>query len=336
MKLERFSGNPIIAPNPWNEWESLVTCNPGAWYDQDKKQVIMLYRAAGNDPEHRIRFGLAVSEDGYHFRRVSKKPVFGPSENGFDGGCVEDARIVKFGEWYAITYAARPFPPGQYWLKDPTQCGPAMPEDFPPSLRLNLTASGLALTKDFKTFIRAGRMTSPQADDRDVILFPEKIRGKYVMLHRPAHWTGKKYGTEFPAMWIAKSDDMLTWSKSKLLAKAKFKWEKKIGGSTPPIKTPHGWLTLYHAVGADKQYRVGAMLLDLKNPSIVRHRTKNWLLEPKTKIETKGFYNGVVFPCANVVINGKLFVYYMAGDRFVSLATCDLAELVGYVRSFPG
>ncbi len=94
-EAEALWGNPILSPNPAQPWEALVTTNPGACYDEARGQVVMLYRAAGQDPEHRISFGLATSADGYHFTRASDEPVFGPSHDGFDAGCVEDARVIK-------------------------------------------------------------------------------------------------------------------------------------------------------------------------------------------------------------------------------------------------
>jgi len=113
MKLNKFKGNPILNPNPENDWDSLVVCNPGVYYDNGKFH--MLYRAAGNDKDHVIRFGYATSDDGFHFERVSDQPVLGPSEEGPDSGCIEDARIIKLDDYYYVTYAFRPFPPGQYW-----------------------------------------------------------------------------------------------------------------------------------------------------------------------------------------------------------------------------
>jgi predicted GH43/DUF377 family glycosyl hydrolase len=338
MKLQRYSGNPILSPNEANDWESLVTCNPGAWYDREQSEVKLLYRAAGRDPEHRIHFGLAVSRDGFNFRRVSSKPVFSPSADGFDAGCVEDPRIVKLGEWYYITYAARAFPPGEYWLGERMRYRrPDCPPEFPAILRSNATATGLALTRDFRSFIRAGRMTSPMVDDRDVILFPEKIHGQFALLHRPMNWVGPQYGTDYPAIWISVSDDLLIWPESRLLATAKHPWENKIGGNTPPIKTPRGWLTIYHGVGGDGYYRLGAMLLDLDDPATVRHRTPDWLLQPEQDYETKGCYagGGVVFPCGSVVIDGTLFVYYGGADKYVGVATCELQELLDYMATCP-
>lgn len=337
MKLKRFEDRPILSPDTSSPWQSLVTTNPGAWYDAERGEVVMLYRAAGHDEEHKVHLGLATSRDGYHFTRASDQPVFSPSELGFDGGCVEDPRIIKIGQWYYVTYASRPFPPGQYWLENgkhyvPPEC----PADFPWHLRQNATTTYLALTKDFKTWYRPGRLTSPKVDDRDVYFFPEKINGKYWMIHRPMNWTGPEYGTDYPAMWISSGDDLLTCNHAKLLAKAELPWEnKKIGGNTPPLRTASGWLTLYHAVGTDKLYRLGAMLLDLNDPTRVTYRTSDWILQPEKDYELEGFYPGVVFPCGKVILGDTLFVYYGGADKHVGLATCKVTDLLNYLLSCP-
>jgi predicted GH43/DUF377 family glycosyl hydrolase len=338
MKLQRYEGNPILSPNPKNEWESAVTTNPGAWYDAEAKEVNVLYRAAGYDPRHKIYFGLAKSKDGYNFERVADEPIFGPSVDGFDAGCVEDPRVVKMGEYYYVTYACRAAPPGQYWIQPPDKPAwirPKLPGDFPLCIRENHTSTGLLLTKDFKTFIRAGRLTNPMVDDRDVILFPEKVQGKYVMIHRPMNWVGQEYGTQFPAMWISFGDDLFNMTESHILAKSKYDWERKIGGNTPPIRTDHGWLTLYHAVGDDNRYRLGAMLLDLENPTRILYRTPDWLIQPEEDYEVNGYYPGVIFPCGKVVLDGQLFVYYGGADKYVGLATCDFRELLDYLLTCP-
>ncbi len=337
MKLKRYDDNPILHPNPANEWESLAVFNPAAWYDEDKKQVLLLYRAAESGPEYKCYFGLAVSNDGYHFERVTDQPVFGPSIDGFDASTVQDPRMVKIGQYYYITYACRFFPFGQFWMPKEQQYKPAVcPQDFPRILRNNATSTGLLLTKDFKSFIRAGRITDPVLDDRDVVLFPEKVNGKYVMMHRPLEWIGSKYGTEFPAVWLSTADDLLGFRKSQLLVKQKYDWESgKIGINTPPIKTKHGWLTIYHAVDSDKYYRLGALLLDLKNPAKVLHRTTDWIMQPEEEYEINGYYKGCVFPCGKVVIGDTLFVYYGAADKYVALATCNLEEILDYILSCP-
>src|SRR5688572_11553897 len=133
MQLRRYDKNPVLSPNPRNAWEDRVTTNPGVWLDEATGRVLMLYRAAGSDAQHKVYLGLATSENGYDFTRASDEPVFGPSVDGFDAGCVEDPRIVKLDDWYYVTYAARPFPPGEYWKdeSDRRYVRPATPEDFP-------------------------------------------------------------------------------------------------------------------------------------------------------------------------------------------------------------
>jgi beta-1,2-mannobiose phosphorylase / 1,2-beta-oligomannan phosphorylase len=338
MKLTRFEGNPIISPKADSWWQCAVTANPGAWYDEASKTVTMLYRASAADVEHKVYLGCAVSGDGYHFGRVGDEPAVVPS-HGFDGGCVEDPRIVKFGEWYFITYASRPFPAGQYWLKTPNEQWkpPFASLDWPLCMRESMSSSGLLITRDFKEFYRGGRITHPMLDDRDAILFPERIGGRFAMLHRPMNWTGAKYGTDCPAIWMMLSDDLHDWdySKSRLVAKAKFPWEKKVGGSTPPIKTDRGWFTIYHAVGPDLHYRLGVMMLDLNEPWKVVHRSPDWILQPEAPYELEGFYCGCIFPCGNVVIDGRLFVYYGAADRHVGVATVEFDRMVDWLCGFP-
>jgi len=331
MKLTRCAHNPILSPEPSHEWEARVVTNPGAWRDPETGEVYLLYRASGYDEELLTYFGLAKSIDGVHFQRTSSQPVFSPSLDGFDAGCVEDARVVRMGDWYYITYAARPFPPGKYWLP-PTEreySPPVCPDEFPAALRHNLTSTGLLLTRDFRNYIRAGRMTSAVNDDRDVVLFPEKFGGRFAMLHRPMNWVGPAYGTRDPAIWMSFSDDLLNWKQSRLLCKAEMEWEGgKVGVNTPPLRTSDGWLTLYHAVGKDGFYRLGALLLDLEDPSRIIGRSQTPLLEPEEPYETNGYYNGCVFPCGKVVIDGVLHVYYGAADKCVGLATCSLDDLL--------
>jgi len=131
-------------------------------------------------------------------------------------------------------------------------------------------------------------------------------------------WVGPRYGTDEACAWIALADDLLGFRKPKASCSSRIKsWETyKLGVNTPPIKTPHGWFTLYHAVGADKHYRLGALLLDLEDPSQVLHRTPDWLMQPEEAYELDGFYRGCVFPCGAVVMKETLFVYYGGATNF--------------------
>ena len=111
MKFEKYPNNPILKPNPANQWEELCVLNP-AVIKGDDGRFYMLYRAAGNDKQHYIYIGLAVSDDGINFIRQSDKPLIAPDVNGADGGGIEDPRLVKIDDYYFLTYASRPFAPG--------------------------------------------------------------------------------------------------------------------------------------------------------------------------------------------------------------------------------
>ncbi len=269
MKLKKYINNPILSPVKKNKWESLSVRNPGVWYE--KGTFYLLYTAAGEDKEHISRFGLATSHDGFHFKRVSAQPILSPSLDGPDSGCIEDPRITKFGDYFYITYVYRTFPPGQYWLHPENEpCMPFEPEEAPRFIRENLAATGVLMTKDFKSFHRLGRITRATSDDRDIVFFPEKVNGKYAMLHRPKEWIGEKYSCRSPSMWISFSEDFLTWEEDYLLAPTIFPWEtKKLGAGPPLIKTEEGWIVLYHGVDKEGVYRVGVMLLDYDDPKKV-------------------------------------------------------------------
>ncbi len=336
-QLTRYAKNPILSPLPGSDWQSEVTTNPAAWFDEDAQEVIMLYRAAGHDDAHTVHLGVATSPDGFHFERSSNHPVLSPIPFTPDGGCVEDPRIIKIGDWYYVTVATRPFSPGKYWLNDGNAANvrPDCPDHFPVALRKNLTSTQLFLTKNFKDWIRAGRLTNPELDDRDVIIFPEKVNNKWVTIHRPMQWHGEGFPNRWPAIWIAQSDDVLAWKDMKLLAKGVEPWEEKIGANNPPLKTEQGWLQIYHGVGADKQYRLGALLLDLDDPTKVTHRTKNPFYQPEADYETQGIYKGVCFPCGHVVIDGTYFLYYGGGDVHCCVATTPLKDLLDHLLSQP-
>ena len=152
-----------------------------------------------------MHLALARSRDGVNFTREPAGPAASPISFTPDGGCLEDPRIIKVGDWYYVTVASRPFPPGRYWDKT-AQAQLAhlqFPAHFPAALRQNLTSTHLFLTQDFKAWIRAGRLTDPALDERDVVIFPETIDGQWVTLHRPMQWHGAGFPNAQPAIWIA-------------------------------------------------------------------------------------------------------------------------------------
>lgn len=333
MKLLRVKENPILKPNASNSWEELCVLNPAVIFNDEDNKFYMFYRAAANDKKHTISLGLATSTDGVNFTRYSDKPIMTGDEGGVDEGGIEDPRIVKIGDYFYLTYASRVFHPGQYWREDKEYFG-FQPQHGPRSLIYNNTLTHLAVSKDLIHWKKLGRITDPRFDDRDVVIFPDKVEGKYIMLSRGMERCGKGYENENPAIYISFSDDLQIFDNYKLLMKGETDWENfKIGASCPPIKTKDGWLLIYHGVKKeDSIYRVGAVLLDEKDPTKITHRTKSFIFEPEMDFETNGFYSGCVFPTGIVNRDGKLFIYYGAGDKVIGAATCDLDELLEFVK----
>ena len=337
MKLKKYEHNPILVKDEKNKWEELCVLNPAVIYHEKEQLFYMLYRAAGNDLEHLIYIGLATSKDGYHFVRESDKPLIAPDPQGPDAGGIEDPRLIKIGEYFYLTYASRPFPPGQYWRDDKKVFG-FKPEFGPKCLIYNSTATHLAVSKDLRNWKKLGRVTDSRFDDRDVVIFPKKVEGKFVMISRGMERCGKGYENSHPAIYISFSDDLLEWEKYDLLMKGETWWEDaKIGASTPPVKTKDGWLLIYHGVSTkDHAYRVGAVLLDLKDPSKILARTKDFIMEPEYDYETAGYYNGCVFPTGIVLKDETIFIFYGGADKNIAVATCELNELLGFVKSQGG
>jgi predicted GH43/DUF377 family glycosyl hydrolase len=172
-------------------------------------------------------------------------------------------------------------------------------------------------------------------DDKDCVLFPEKIKGEYVMFTRPCKQIGPEYGCDKPSIWVKTSKDLMNWSEAKLHSQGdkSCSWQdQKIGASAPPLKTDKGWLASFHGVNDQHQYRVGFMLLDLEDPFKVIARTKDPVLEPEYYYEKVGFIiPNCVFPSGNVVIDNTLHLYYGACDSCICLATVDMDELLDHL-----
>lgn len=184
--LKRCVKNPLLVPRVKNKWESKAVFNPGAIIKDDL--VYLLYRAVGEYEIYISRFGLAVSRDGINFRRY-KKPVLEP-EKKYEKWGLEDPRITELEGKFYITYVG---------LCKPAQWGGGPPRTF------------LALTKNFREFEKKGAITPPSADDRDTVIFPEKIRGKYFMLHRPHNWTTREIFKENGKTYIKIREVIAKW-----------------------------------------------------------------------------------------------------------------------------
>ncbi len=301
VKLKRFEGNPILKKIKNHDWEKYVY-NPGAIFLEDKVHII--YRAMGKDRVSRL--GYASSKDGFHIDERLDEPIFVPAGEfeeqvvKFRNSGVEDPRVVKIGKKIYLTYAA-----------------------------VNGRVSYIALASiDVKDFLnkkwkwKRHGILFPDCDGRNAVLFPKKIKNRFVL-----------YPRFKPDISISYSKDLKNWTKPKRVMKPrKGMWDDlKIGAGTPPILTEKGWLLIYHGVQATRKgniYRVGLALTDLENPEKILFRSEKPILEPIKKYERIGQVNNVVFPCGAVVLEEKLYVYYGGADSVVCVATADISKLL--------
>lgn len=200
--------------------------------------------------------------------------------------------------------------------------------------------AGIARTEDFERIEVLG-LSAP--DNRNMVLFPERIGGRYVRLERPFPVYGRQGGKEMFDIWCANSPDMKHWGGHQLLLDAcdiPFA-HGKIGPGAPPVKTPRGWLTTFHAVelcneelfswhgGWHKRYYGGLMLLDLENPSKVIGLCREPVLVPEHDYELRGLRGSVIFPGGMILEDsGEVKVYYGAADTVECLATAHVDDLL--------
>lgn len=291
MQLVRHPQSPVLYPNPLNQWEALNVFNCGVV--QHNGLFHMFYRAQGVDYVSRI--GYAVSTDGLRWNRL-QQPVLAPHQGRDDYRGVEDPRITPLEGRFYMTYTA--FGASSF---------------FPMIAR----SDNLIQWEDLGPFERA--------ENKDHVLFPEKINGRYVILHRrPKH------------IWIAYSDDLIHWDGHQVIMSPRPDngWDAvSIGGNGVPIKTEHGWLLFYHAYDEKHVYRQSVALVDLDDPRKVIHRPKGFIMEPAEWWEIHGDVPYVIFSCAALVVSDQLYFYYGGADRLIGLATAPLADVLDYART---
>jgi predicted GH43/DUF377 family glycosyl hydrolase len=253
----------------------------------------MLYRAQG--VEFISRIGYAVSVDGLKWNRL-ENPVMSPHQGRDDYRGVEDPRVVWIDDRFYMTYTA--YGANSYF--------PMLAE-----------STNLIDWQDIGPFERA--------ENKDHVLFPEKINGRYVILHRrPKH------------IWIAYSDDLRHWDGHQIIMSPRPEndWDGvSIGSNGVPIRTEHGWLLFYHGYHEDRVYRQSVALLDLEDPTKILHRPQGFIMEPMETWEIRGDVPNVVFSCANIVVGDQIYVYYGGADRMVGLATAPLSDVIDFARS---
>ncbi len=296
--VKRYKNNPILTKDDI-PYPVETVHNAGVVKHQNK--YIMLFRSHRRNGRSII--GIAESTDGYSFV-PRDKPFMVPSTNSifaeYEAFGVEDPRITFLEGKYYITYS---------------------------SYSKHGVRIGLASTDgDFQKVERIALIT--QADYRNTVIFPEKINGRYVKLDRPhsdiSPW----------AIWISYSNDLRYWGDSRIVMKpVTYHWdEKKIGPGAPPIKTPRGWLSIYHGVFPTMDgsvYRLGVALHDLKDPSNILGVSDQWILQPEDPWEVTGYVHNVVFTCGAVPEeDGTVKIYWGGADTVMCVGTAITEDLV--------
>ncbi|MDX1521154.1 MAG: glycosidase [Anaerolineae bacterium] len=302
MKLQRHFANPILLPDPASDWETYNVFNPSVIVHNGLFH--MHYRAQGLDWVSRI--GYAVSADGIRWNRL-RRPVLAPLD-GSDSCGVEDPRVTELDGVFYMCYTAY----GRTFQGDsePTHAGGGI-------------LPMIARSDNLITWERLGPIVRGE-DNKDHVLFPRRINGRYAALHRRR-----------PHIWLAYSDDLRTWRERDMFPifgpRADNGWDSlSVGGNGVPIETESGWLLIYHAYDHDHVYRFGACLLDLAEPNRVLRRPLAFIFEPEELWELRGDVPNVVFSCANPVVEDNVYVYYGGGDHVIGLATCSLADLLAF------
>ena len=346
--VRRFAGNPILVPSQIEpsrpDFEVVGVFNPGAIRVMD--ETVLLLRVAeaprgvsadkvaspiydpvsksvqihtwGRDTpgldtsDSRLigvagdtfltsisHFRRATSRDGFLFE-VDRAPVFS-AQHALEAFGVEDPRITQIGDTYWVNYTAV------------SSAG---------------IATGLASSKDLRHFERHGIIFAPP--NRDVTIFPEKIRGRYWALHRPMP---EDIGR--PAIWAASSLDLLAWGEHRLVASARAgMWDDlKVGGGAVPfrvqVRGKPAWLAVYHGVTASPlTYSLGALLLDADDPSKVLGRSREPILLPEAPYELQGFFANVAFTCGLVAQGDQVRIYYGASDGVTCVADLSLEAIL--------
>lgn len=328
--LKRLKENPILKPITGHFWESKATFNPAAVYEGGK--VHLVYRAIGDHDMSVL--GYATTSDGVNIDERLEEPIYVPTQpfeftgstyhpkgvtsryppghfspyasgGGGYGGC-EDPRLTKIGNKYFMTYVA-------------------YDGSGPPRVALSSISENDFKNRNWSGWETPVLITKPGVVDKNCVIFPEKINGKYVIMHRV-----------FPHILVDFVDSLDFDGNTFLEGKHKIgprrtAWDsRKVGAGAPPIKTPYGWLLIYHSVGEQDgaRYKMGAMLLDTHDPTKVIARSNMPILEPQAHYENEGMKYGVAYPCGAVNMDGKLMVYYGGADMVVCAAEAPMNKFM--------
>lgn len=308
--ITRHPANPILAASNV-PYSAALIFNAGVAKFQGR--YVMLFRNDyGSAAERRLdgtNIGLAFSDDGIAWE-VQPSPVFSLADSEITRAY--DPRITVLDGRCHICFAV----------------------DTRHGLR-----GGIAVTDDFSHF---EILSLSVPDNRNMVLFPERVRGRYVRLERPMPIYSR--GRDRFDTWLSASPDLRYWGDSELvLAVEQIPFANdKIGPGAPPVRTDKGWLTIFHAVDIDKtrgkrgwdavwqkRYTAGVMLLDLEQPHRVIGLSREPLIAPEVPYEIDGYRNDVIFPGGMILEDsGEVKIYYGAADTVECVATADVADLL--------
>lgn len=248
---------------------------------------------------------VILDRSGFNIKSIDKKPSFYGLCNDGEFG-VEDPRITKVDKWYVMTYVSL-------------------------SKQQNISTS-LAISKDCKNWKRRGIIFGEQ--DKDVVIFPRKVKGKYVAFDRPE----SNFQFSLPHIWIAYSNNLESWGDLKPVGCVYKKGGicPRNGAGPPPIKTDRGWLLIYHAVEEKEEnnkrvseYIVGAALFNLKNPGKIIAATGEPLLLPSKEKIMVFNTTRVIFPTGAVFDKNKKDILIFSGesDRITTVSRVSLKDI---------
>lgn len=298
----RYSGNPVV---PWNPSPSTARVYNSAVVPF-QGGFAGVFRADHKNGRAHLHAGF--SKDALRWE-IEDAVIQWKDESGKDyqPNYAYDPRVVKIDDWYYVVWCV----------------------DF------GGAALGLGKTRDFKNFIRLENPVTPF--NRNGVLFPRKVGGKYLLLTRPSDSGHTPFGDVF----LSESPDLTYWGRHRrVMSRGGSGWWQgtKIGAGPIPIETSEGWLLFYHGVSGTCNgfvYSFGAALLDRECPSKVLFRTRDYVLTPEKPYETSGFVPNVCFPCATLfdAPSGRIAIYYGAADTYSAIAFCRADELIPYIKA---
>ena len=297
--FKRYVGNPIITakavPRANSIHNSAIVKYGGGYAGIFRVDEINM-----NYTLHvgRSRDGIRWDIDARPAKFISRDPDVKVSEHSYD------PRVTKLGDTYYVT-----------WCNAEAQ-GPCI---------------GLATTKDFKTFKQMENPLPPA--NRNCVIFPRKINGKYAILHRPSD----RGHTPFGDIFYATSPDLTHWGAHRFVFGPRGGWQStKVGPGPAPIETSEGWLLIYHGVWTSCNgylYYAGGAILDREKPWHVKYRTKDYLLAPTEVYERVGDVPNVCFPSSAILEGQRLRLYYGCADTCISMAEANLPDVIKFIKT---